>query len=292
MQERSQGLGELCGLLGYSRQAYYQYTHSTEKRTFKQEELIQQVLEYRRLQPRLGTRKLLTLMQPDMGRDAFFELLRDNGLLVRRKRYRARTTFSAHRFRKYPELIKYLVVERPNQLWVSDITYIRIRQDFAYLSLVTDAYSRKIIGFCLSHDLSTDNCLSALRMALASRLTTGQPLIHHSDRGTQYCSKAYTTLLKRKGIAISMTQSGNPRDNAIAERVNGILKMELLKESYNDISAAYQDVKQAIAVYNKLRPHSSLDMFTPESAHQKTGALNRRWRNYYPQRERQAAMDR
>ena len=292
MQERSQGLRELCGLLGYSSQAYYQYNRQTEKRAFRQEELIQQVLEHRRLQPRLGTRKLLELMQPEMGRDAFFELLRDNGLLVRRKRYRARTTFSSHRFRKYPDLVKYLVAERPNQLWVSDITYIRIKQDFAYLSLVTDAYSRKIIGFFMSHDLSTDNCLGALRMALASRLTTDQPLIHHSDRGTQYCSKAYTGLLKRKGIAISMTQSGNPRDNAIAERVNGILKMELLKESYDHISAAYQDVKQAIAVYNKLRPHSSLDMLTPESAHQKTGTIIRRWRNYYPQREMEAAIDR
>lgn len=292
MQERPRGLRELCGLLGYSSQAYYQHLRSTESRTFKQEELIQQVLEHRRLQPRLGTRKLLELMQPEMGRDAFFELLRENSLLVRRKRYRVRTTFSVHRFRKYPDLVKNLVVERPNQLWVSDITYIRIKQDFAYLSLVTDAYSRKIMGFFMSHDLSTDNCLGALRMALTNRLTTNQPLIHHSDRGTQYCSKAYTGLLKRKGIDISMTQSGNPRDNAIAERVNGILKMELLKESYDHISTAYQDVKQAITIYNKLRPHSSLDMLTPESAHQKTGTLLRRWRNYYSHKQMEVAMDR
>lgn len=257
MQLRSHGLRELCRLLGYSSQAYYQYNHSTEKRTFKQEELIQQVLEHRRLQPRLGARKLLELMQPEMGRDAFFELLRANGLLVRRKRYRVRTTFSCHLFRKYPNLITEIVTERPNQLWVSDITYIRVGQDFAYLSLVTDAYSRKIIGFQLSHDLSTDNCLSALRMALAGRLTTDLPLIHHSDRGTQYCSRVYTDLLKKKGIAISMTQSGNPRDNAIAERVNGILKMELLKENYDNINIAYQSVKQAISIYNTLRPHSS-----------------------------------
>lgn len=290
MEERSQGLRELCGLLGYSPQAYYQYHRSAEKRSFKQEELIQQVLEHRRLQPRLGTRKLLALMQPELGRDAFFELLRVNGLLVRRQRYRARTTFSAHRFRKYPDLVKYLLAERPDQLWVSDITYIRIRQDFAYLSLVTDAYSRKIIGFCLSHDLSTDSCLSALRMALASRPATDQPLIHHSDRGTQYCSKAYTALLKRKNIAISMTQSGNPRDNAIAERVNGILKMELLKDRYDHISIAYKSVKEAISIYNTLRPHSSLDMLTPEKAHTRVGLIKRRWRNYYPQREMEVAM--
>lgn len=217
-----------------------------------------------------------------MGRDAFFELLRDNGLLVRRRRNRVRTTFSVHRFRKYPNLTGNLLIERPNQLWVSDITYIRIKEDFAYLSLVTDAYSRKIIGFCLSHDLSTDSCLSALRMALNNRLTD-QPLIHHSDRGTQYCSQAYTQLLKQKGIGISMTQSGNPRDNAIAERVNGILKQELLKESYQDLKSAYREVKQAVSVYNQLRPHSSLDMLTPENAHHQTGLLKRRWRNYYPQ---------
>lgn len=280
---------ELCRLLGYSSQAYYQYQKATESRTFKQEEVIQQVLERRRLQPRIGARKLLEIIQPLMGRDAFFDLLRDSGLLVRRKRIRVRTTFSAHRFRKYPNLIEELVVNRPNQLWVSDITYLRIAQDFAYLSLITDAYSRKIIGFCLSHDLSTDSCLKALRMALATRLND-QPLIHHSDRGTQYCSQAYTNLLKKKGIDISMTQSGNPRDNAIAERVNGILKMELLSDNYVNIGTANQSVKQAINVYNTRRPHSSLDMLTPEVAHQTEGPLKRRWRNYYPKNEKEVAM--
>lgn len=284
MQIRARGLRELCRLLGYSSQAYYQYQKAIENRTFKQEEVIQQVLECRRLQPRIGTRKLLEILQPPMGRDAFFGLLRDSGLLVRRKRSRVRTTFSVHRFRKYPNLITEMVIHRPNQLWVSDITYLRIKQDFVYLSLITDAYSRKIIGFCLSHDLSTDSCLKALRMALATRLTD-DPLIHHSDRGTQYCSQAYTRLLKQKHIVISMTQSGNPRDNAIAERVNGILKQELLKESYQDLRVAYKAVKQAIAIYNELRPHSSVDMLTPDKAHQQNGTLKRRWRNYYPKDE-------
>ncbi|MFD2144763.1 IS3 family transposase [Mucilaginibacter antarcticus] len=270
-------------MLGYSTQAYYQYNRQTEKRAFTQEALIQQIMEHRRLQPRIGTRKLLALMQPEIGRDAFFELLRDNGLLVRRTRYRVRTTFSSHRFRKYPDLVRDMVAERPGQLWVSDITYIRIKQGFAYLSLVTDAYSRKIIGFSVSHDLSTDSCLKALRMALTSRLN-GQPLIHHSDRGTQYCSQDYTRLLKSKGIAISMTQSGNPRDNAIAERVNGILKMELLKENYDNINIAHQSIKQAISIYNNLRPHSSIDMLTPEIAHRMTGTIKRKWKNYYPEK--------
>ncbi|MFD2144677.1 IS3 family transposase [Mucilaginibacter antarcticus] len=276
-------------MLGYSTQAYYQYNRQTEKRAFTQEALIQQIMEHRRLQPRIGTRKLLALMQPEIGRDAFFELLRDNGLLVRRTRYRVRTTFSSHRFRKYPDLVRDMVAERPGQLWVSDITYIRIKQGFAYLSLVTDAYSRKIIGFSVSHDLSTDSCLKALRMALTSRLN-GQPLIHHSDRGTQYCSQDYTRLLKSKGIAISMTQSGNPRDNAIAERVNGILKMELLKENYDNINIAHQSIKQAISIYNNLRPHSSIDMLTPEIAHRMTGTIKRKWKNYYPEKNIQTVI--
>jgi transposase InsO family protein len=274
-------LRELCGLLGYSTQAYYQYSKARESRSFRQEEIIQQVLAHRRDQPRIGTRKLLALLQPDMGRDAFFELLRESGLLVRRKRRRARTTFSFHRFRKHPDLIKTMVVERPAQLWVSDITYIRISQGFVYLSLVTDAYSRKIIGFSLSHDLSTGNCLRALKMALTTRVGD-LPLVHHSDRGIQYCSASYTQLLKKKGIAISMTQNGNPRDNAIAERVNGILKMELLQETYDDIYTAVQSVKRAIAIYNSLRPHSSLDMMVPDQAHTMTGPIKRRWQNYYP----------
>lgn len=280
---------ELCGLLGYSAQAYYQYLKATERRSFCREELVQQVLAYRREQPRIGTRKLFSLLQPDMGRDAFFGLLRESGLLVRQKRRYARTTFSYHRFRKYADLVKGIVIERADQLWVSDITYIRIGEGFAYLSLVTDAYSRKVIGFSLSHALSTDNCLQALKMALKQR-EGKHPLVHHSDRGIQYCSVAYTDLLNQQDIAISMTQSGNPRDNAIAERVNGILKMELLQERYADFGSAKLSIKQAVTVYNTLRPHSSLDMMTPEDAHQMTGPIKRRWKNYYPARQKHAEV--
>jgi putative transposase len=289
MQSRPRGLRELCGLLGYSPQAYYQYDQHAEQRIFKEEELIQQVMAHRRLQPRLGGRKLLVVMQQYMqqdglgiGRDAFFELLRERGLLVRRKRRRVRTTFSAHRFRKYANLINGFTPERPDQLWVSDITYIRLQGDsFAYLSLVTDAYSRKIIGFCVSHDLSSASPLKALHMALAQR-KGNLPLIHHSDRGTQYCSRGYVKLLKNKGVHISMTQSGNPRDNAIAERVNGILKQEYLTKIYPDVKTARQAVSAIVPVYNGSRPHASLDMLTPEQAHQTTGYIKRRWKNYYP----------
>jgi putative transposase len=284
MQSRNRGLRELCGLLGYSPQAYYQYDQYKEDRVFKEEEVIQQILAHRIRQPRLGGRKLLVLMQQSglsLGRDAFFELLREQGLLVRRKRSRVRTTFSAHRFRKYPNLLNGFTAERPDQLWVSDITYMRLQgEKFAYLSLVTDAYSRKIIGFCVSHDLSSASPIKALQMALTQR-TGNLPLIHHSDRGTQYCSSGYTRLLKKKGIHISMTQSGNPRDNAIAERVNGILKQEYLTGIYPDAKAAHDAVRAIVPVYNGSRPHASLDMLTPEQAHQRSGYIKRRWKNYY-----------
>jgi putative transposase len=292
-------LRELCRLLGYSRQAYYSHLKASEHRTFKEEQLCQQVQYHRRLQPRIGARKLLVLLKPFMqshccriGRDAFFDLLRWQGMLTRKRRNGAKTTFSLHRFKKYPDLAKGLIVNRPNQLWVSDITYLRINNGFAYLSLITDAYSRKIIGFCVSHDLSSHSCIIALQMALRSSGRPGElPLMHHSDRGTQYCSHEYTELLQQHHISISMTQDGNPRDNAIAERVNGILKQELLQEQYAGVSSARQAVREAVATYNHLRPHSSIDMLTPQQAHCKSGQIKRRWKSYYKKAAKEVIMD-
>lgn len=290
MQNRSRGLRELCRLLGYSSQAYYQYRKSESKRVLEEDLVIQQVLHHRRLQPRLGTRKLQELMQPfmefhriEIGRDLLFDVLRANGLLVRnRRRLRPRTTFSDHLLKKYPDLVKGHMVTRANALWVSDITYIRMfKNEFAYLSLITDAYSRKIVGFHLSESLSSDSCILALQMAMKDHAPAKDKLIHHSDRGAQYCSHIYTGLLSAHGIDISMTQSGDPRDNAIAERVNGILKQELLQETYADIRSARHDVQKAIDTYNRLRPHTSIDMMTPEQAHGRNGEIRRRWKSYY-----------
>ena len=215
-----------------------------------------------------------------IGRDMFFGLLEANGLLIRkRKRNKPRTTFSGHRYKKHPDLIKDLTLSRADELWVSDITYIHLpKKSFAYLSLVTDAYSRKIVGFCLHATLNAQGPLKALEMAASVR-TTDRPLIHHSDRGIQYCCTAYVDKLTHNGIAISMTQSGDPRDNAIAERVNGILKQELLKHVYPGIRQARQEVTAAIDIYNRLRPHSSIDMMTPEKAHRQTGYIPRRWKS-------------
>lgn len=219
-----------------------------------------------------------------IGRDAFFELLRENGLLVRRSKKRGPvTTFSQHRFRKYPDIVKGLVITRPGQVWVSDITYLTVGKGFAYLSLVTDAYSRKIVGYHLDSGLTSAGPLAALQMAISDPRESREkePLIHHSDRGTQYCSAAYVRLLEDNGIEISMTQGGDPRDNAIAERVNGILKQELLPASHTGIRQARKAVARAIGIYNGHRPHSSVDMLTPEQAHERSGPIRRRWKSYY-----------
>jgi transposase InsO family protein len=291
MQSCSRGLRELCRLLGYTSQSYYQYQKLLARESLKEDLVIGQVVYHRILQPRLGARKLQVMMEPFMedhgiaiGRDVLFGLLRENGLLIRKsRRSKPLTTDSNHWMRKYPDLIRNIVLSRADELWVSDITYIHLpKKRFGYLSLVTDAYSRKIVGFCMNQDLSAQGPVAALAMALKGR-TGREPLTHHSDRGSQYCSDGYVNLLKSGAINISMTQSGNPRDNAIAERVNGILKQELLKEAYPDIQQARREVVIAIATYNCLRPHSSVDMMTPEKAHTQTGQISRRWKNVFKQ---------
>lgn len=223
------------------------------------------------------------LLQHDfqIGRDAMFDLLSERGLLVRkRRRSGCVTTFSKHRFKKYPNIIRDFIPIAPKQLWVSDITYIHLTDGFAYLSLITDAYSRKIVGFCLSKDLSARGPLNALKMALKSNpAITG--LIHHSDRGVQYCCDAYVKLLTDENIKISMTENGDSLENAIAERVNGILKQELLEEVFPDFTTASNHVAIACSTYNHIRPHGSIDDLKPAEAHQMTGVINKRWKNYY-----------
>lgn len=288
MQSCPRGLRGLCRLLGYSPQAYYKYQGLLGKTALEEDLVIGQVLRHRTLQPKLGGRKLHGMMGPfmaahhiGMGRDQLFGLLRENGLLNRkRRRSQPRTTDSSHWMRKYPDLARGITLSRANELWVSDITYICLEKNrFAYLSLVTDAYSRKIVGFCMNSDLSAQGPAEALGMALEGR-AGNEPLIHHSDRGSQYCADGYTGLLKSAGIGISMTQSGNPRDNAIAERVNGILKQELLEKAYPGIENACRSAAIAVGIYNRIRPHSSIDMMTPEQAHKQTGPVKRRWKSW------------
>lgn len=275
-------------LLGYSRQSYYQGIKFIQQKAYEADLIIEEVLLHRKLQKRIGTRKLLYEMNRflkdhnfKIGRDAMFDLLAEHGLLVaKRKRRGCITTLSKHRFKKYPNIIRDFIPIAPNQLWVCDITYIHLSDGFAYLSLITDAYSRKIVGFYLSKDLTANGPLQALKMALkANPNIIG--LIHHSDRGVQYCCDAYVKLLENNAIKISMTQNGDPLENAIAERVNGILKQELLEEVFKDFTTAQKDVAIACSTYNYLRPHGSIDNLKPVEAHQQTGVIPKRWKNYY-----------
>ena len=218
------------------------------------------------------------------GRDAFIELLRKNGLMVRLKRRRRyRTTDSNHHYRKYPNLILEVVPSRPNEVWVSDITYVETLEGVCYLSLITDAYSHKIVGWAVGPTLETLYPLEALRMALSTiDEYTASRLIHHSDRGCQYCSNEYVSELKKHGVSISMTQSGDPLENAIAERANGILKVEwLYKMTLATRDECRSVLMRIIDFYNTQRPHMSIGMQTPEVVHGQTGEQQRRWKNYY-----------
>jgi len=236
--------------------------------------IIKQVLALRRQMPKLGGRKLYNEIKPVLeemrfkfGRDRFFDLLRRENLLVRRKKKYVKTTNSRHRFRMYYNLIKDLSINRPNQVYVADITYIRTLSGFCYLSLITDACSRKIVGYHLSRSLAIEGCLKALKKAL-SALPKGVRVIHHSDRGIQYCCDEYTTLLNTHGVKISMTEENHIYENALAERVNGILKDEfMLGETLASYEVACQMVKEAIYIYNTKRPHQSLGYGKPSVRH-------------------------
>jgi transposase InsO family protein len=291
-QSESRNIQTLCSLLGYSRQAFYKFVKHAEKEALQHDLILQEVLRIRKTLKRLGTRKLLFKMEGfmrehhiEIGRDAMFDLLATHKLLIRKRKRRVPiTTFSDHWMRKYPNLIVDFIPTAPNQLWVSDITYITLKDDFVYLSLITDAYSRKIVGFYLSETLSADGCIKALQMALKNNPQLGR-LIHHSDRGSQYCCADYVSILDKHFVKISMTQSGDPLENAIAERVNGILKDELLEKIYINYQEAKQAITAAISIYNYQRPHSSIDMLTPIEAHLREGELKRRWKNYYSKKK-------
>lgn len=278
-----------CRLFGITRQAYYKHFWQWESTTIEQEIVLRKVKEIRRYHPVLGGRKLFALLQQDlldhqikMGRDGLFNLLADHSLLVRRQRKRAITTHSNHWYRKYPNLTVGYVPTSANQLWVSDITYWRTPFGFLYISFITDAYSHKIVGYELANNLEAINNIKALQMALGSLNGTANDLIHHSDRGIQYCSAEYVALLKEHKISISMTQSGDPLENPVAERINGIIKEEYLKHKHihNQLQAV-EILKQSVVLYNNERPHLSNNFLTPTQAHQLTGKLNKQWKNYY-----------
>lgn len=282
-------LVRFCRLFGVTRQSYYKHFWQWEATTIEHEIIIRRVKEIRQNHPVLGGRKLYALLQPDLlqhqiklGRDGLFDLLATNSLLIRRKRRRAVTTYSNHWYRKYPNLIKELEPASANKLWVSDITYWRTPFGFLYISFITDAYSHKIVGYHLADNLEAVNNVKALQMALKDLTGKTDDLIHHSDRGIQYCCMEYVNLLKDNHVKISMTESGDPLENPIAERINGIIKEEYLKHNnVLDKSMAYEVLSRSIQLYNNERPHLSTNLMTPKQAHQLTGKLNKQWKNYY-----------
>jgi len=264
----------LCRAAGFSRQAFYQERRARPRRAVAEDAVVELVKAQRRIHPRCGARKLHQCLREDLaemgielGRDRLFDLLRLRGLLVKRPRGGARTTNSRHCFHTWPNLIRNIVPSMPHQVWVCDLTYIRTDTGFLYLSLVTDAYSRKIVGYCAQDTLESEGCMKALAMAFAQLPEDAKP-IHHSDRGTQYCCGAYVGALERRGCPISMTEQNHCYENAMAERVNGILKQEYgLGRTFADRKQGAQVARQAVGIYNDLRLHTSLGYRTPSSVH-------------------------
>ncbi|WP_442266462.1 IS3 family transposase [Tenacibaculum sp. ZS6-P6] len=272
--QKKESISSTCKLLGFSRQVYYQANYRVKKSQSIANKVVELVKRVRMEQPRIGTRKLYYLLSEELsslavGRDRLFDILRANKLLIKRQKSYHITTNSHHRFRKHTNLIENLEINRPEQVWVADITYLGNRKNPMYLSLITDAYSKKIIGYHLDKTLEVSSTVKALEIAMKNRVYPEKELIHHSDRGLQYCSNIYQNILSKHNIKCSMTESYDPYQNAIAERVNGILKQEFFIATTNlDIKIMKKIVKQSITIYNSKRPHWSCHFKTPNQAHQ------------------------
>lgn len=265
-----------CDLFGLDRQVYYRSKKRVEKHQQRAEQVLSLVKSIRVRMPRLGAKKLYFLLKIELnalgvGRDKLIDILRANQLLINPKRQYHVTTNSHHRFRKHKNLIEHTQVARPEEVWVSDITYIGDRENPQYLALVTDSYSKKIMGYDVSNSLSVTGSCRALRMALNIRKYPKKELIHHSDRGLQYCSDKYQEILKTARLKCSMTEQYDPYQNATAERINGILKQEfILGIKVTDIQLMRKIVEQSVLIYNTERPHLSCHMKTPEFMHKQS----------------------
>ena len=272
-------------MLGVNRQVYYRTIKSQEVQQSKAIAVVELVKEVRIRMPKIGTRKLYHILYSQLrelgvGRDRLFSILKANNMHIIAKRQYHITTNSYHRFYKHKNLIEHLEIIRPEQVWVSDITYIGNRRHPIYLSLVTDAYSKKIMGYNVSNSLNAFGAIAALKMAISNRNYKHDILIHHSDRGIQYCSNEYQYIIKRNKIRCSMTESYDPYQNAVAERVNGILKHEFINELViNDVELMRLFMKESIDIYNSERPHFSCHMHTPENMHKQRKVKIKSYKN-------------
>lgn len=272
-------------MFGFSRQAWYERKKWLSERQMQEVFILTEAKALRKEHQFMGAEKIHFLLSETLaehgikyGRDKFYELMGEHGLLIKHRKSGVRTTNSNHIYRKYPNLIRDIELIASGRLWVSDITYIRTTMGFAYLSLITDAYSKKIVGWSLWPNLSSEGALNALKMAISNE-GVKNGLIHHSDRGIQYCCNDYVNYLNGTNIAISMTENGDPYENAIAERVNGILKHEYgLVDTFDDYLTANEAVKIAVHKYNNLRPHASCNYLVPAVAHKHQGVLEKRWK--------------
>ena len=286
-----------CRLFGVTPQAFYQHSWRKEATSIETDFVLKQIKNIRQRHPALGGRKLYELLHPfmlehgiKMGRDALFDLLAQHHLLIKRRKRVIATTQSYHRFLKYPNIIREIDLTHVNQLWVSDLTYYKIKGKPVYISFIMDAYSKKILGYQLAQSMEAIHTQKALKMALKNNpLPAQHNLIHHSDRGTQYCCDEYIKILNKHHIQISMTENGDPLENAIAERLNGIIKEEYLEHyQYRNVNDLQNKLDQAVNYYNLERPHLSCTMMTPEQVHKNNTVTTKKWKNYYkPKTENQ-----
>jgi transposase InsO family protein len=253
----------------------YKQPQDAARKQHKAAQVKAMVDKHRKVLPRVGTRKLHSLIGEElrkkglkMGRDALFALLSSHDLLIRPRRRYVQTTNSRHWLRKWPNLIRHKKVERPDEVWVSDITYLKTEEGTMYLNMVTDAFSRRIVGYAVADNMETASMIKAFKMAIAQRKHGDQPVIHHSDRGVQYCSKEYVKISEQHGVLLSMTENGDPYENALAERMNRTIKeefgMDRTLKSKHQIRAL---VAESILLYNSKRPHLALNMKTPDQVH-------------------------
>lgn len=285
VQRKAVSILGCCRHLGISKQAYYKVKKNREEQKQREEIVIGKVINIRQEQPRLGTRKLHYMLKGELnvGRDKLFRILRKEQMLICKRRKYVKTTNSKHWMRTYADISKQVELKEPEQLWVADITYLSTREDTLYLHLVSDAYSKQIMGFRLSKDLKAESTVKALQMAFKLRVYRNRDLLHHSDRGLQYCSRLYVDELLRNNCQISMTKDGSPYDNAVAERINGILKDEFYcDEKFDSFEQAKKHVEQSIMIYNTKRPHLSCSMLTPKEMHQQNYLPVKKWNKKTP----------
>jgi len=293
------GLGVLCGLVGKTRQAFYDTCNRQEKKQFDASIIINLVKREREIAKRIGARRLLEILKDELqehgitiGLQGFLDILRSNDLLVKRRKRKPKLTDSTHKLPVFPNKARNLQITKSEILWVSDITYVKVFDRFHYLILITDTYSRKVVGYNFGRHQTAKFCCEALSIAITERQHPERPLMHHSDRGSQYCSEDYTTMLKQNMIAISMTENGDPLENPLAERMNRTFKdVFAIDENFPTFDKAKTQIDRAVKYYNERLPHTSIDLLTPIIAHQKTGKLNKQWKNYWREKQGAAVED-